>query len=129
MRVQTIKDGEKNLSIVIKGFCKGDFPTTLALDIKDYKEPPGGWHGLRLDSAIWAIQEKMGLYLWWGDQDSEKSLILPMESRNGMRFDEGIPSPRLKDGWKGQILLSNFKFETVNMPFAAFFILLDFDKQ
>jgi hypothetical protein len=130
MRIQTIKDGPKNVSVTVKGFCGGNFSPALILDITKLAAPTVGWKGLRLDSAVWAIQEKMGLYLWWGDKgDSESLLVLPMESRNAMRFDEGIPSPRISDGWEGKVYLSNFKFATVGEKFAAFFVLLDFDKQ
>jgi hypothetical protein len=123
---QIIKEGEKNLSVLIKGMARADFEPAPILDVAKLKPPREGWKGLRLDSAVWAVQEKMGLYLWWGKPDGEGSLVMPMESRNSVRFDEGIPSPRIESGWKGILYLSSFNCQMVP---KGFFVLLDFDKQ
>ena len=98
------------------------------LELDKLEPPREGWKGLRLDSAVWAIQEKMGLYLWWEDPKGEEALVLPMESRNSVRFDEGIPSPRVENGWAGKMYLSSFRCEDGPLP-KGFFVLLDFDKQ
>lgn len=129
MRIQMIKEGEKNFSVMIKGFCKEDFSSVPVIDIEKLKPPTSGWKGVRLDSAVWAIQEKMGLYLWWEKEVTEDTFLLPLESRNGMRFDEGIPSPRVKDGWGKKIWLSGFNVNIAPAGVKSFFILLDFDKQ
>jgi hypothetical protein len=128
MTVQLIKGGAKNHSILVKGFVRSDFTSTEILDMSDAIKS-SGLKGLRLDSAVWAIQEKMGLYLWWEKEHTEENLALVMESRNGMRFDEGLPSPRVDDGWKGKLYLSSFKHQTTGIGPAAFVLLLDFDKQ
>ena len=128
MLTQVIKDGQKNFSILIKGGVKGDFSATPILDISKLSAPATGWKGLRLDAAVWAIQEKMGMNLWWNNPESEADLVFPMESRNSMRFDEGIPSPRIADSWRGIMYLSSFRTTEIPGP-KTFFILLDFDKQ
>jgi hypothetical protein len=129
MLIQTIKEGEKNFSVMVKGFTRDDFKRVPVIDIEKFKPPTSGWKGVRLDSIAWAIQEKMGMYLWWEDEDKESSLILPLESRNGMRYDEGVPSPRIKDGWTKRIWLSSFNTNIAPAGVKSFFILLDFDKQ
>jgi len=73
---------------------------------------------LKLSSAAWLIEEKMGFILSW-DPDS---VLMPLESRSNIRFDHAIPSP---DNWEGSLWLTPFK---VSDPPMAFFILLDFDK-
>jgi hypothetical protein len=124
MIVQVIKDGPKNLSVLVRGLIRRDFKPTPIVELDKLTAPREGWKGLRLDSAVWAIQEKMGLYLWWEDGDG---FVLPMESRNAMRFDEGISSPRIENGWKGKVWLSSFKCDESRI--MGFFVLLDFDKQ
>ena|SRR5215468_10508271 len=128
MQTQIMKDGQKNFSVFIKGITKGDFSPTPILDISKISAPATGWKGLRLDAAVWAIQEKMGMNLWWNNPESETDLVFPLESRNSMRLDEGIPSPRIADGWRGILYLSSFRTLEVPGP-KTFFILLDFDKQ
>lgn len=131
MLVQTIKEGEKNFSVLIKGMTTEDFPCVPIIDLKSFRPPTSGWKGIRLDSAAWAIQEKLGLYLWWESERKETNLILPLESRNFMRFDEGIPSPRILEsgGWGRRIFLSSFNTNIPPLGTKSFFILLDFDKQ
>lgn len=130
MEIQLIKDGAKNFSVMVKGWAQKDFNPIPIIDIEKLAKPTAGWKGVRLDSLTWAIQEKMGFHLWWEDGFKESDLILPLESRNSMRFDEGIPSPRVGDGWKRKIWLSSFKCLTNDPELAKhFFILLDFDKQ
>jgi len=126
--VQLIKEGPKNLSVLVRGITKKDFTPVPILELDKLEPPREGWKGLRLDSAVWAIQEKMGLYLWWEDPKGEEALVLPMESRNSVRFDEGIPSPRVENGWAGKMYLSSFRCEDGPLP-KGFFVLLDFDKQ
>src|ERR1700730_3915732 len=128
MLVQIIKDGPKNLSLLVKGVVKKDFEPTPILELSKLTPTREGWKGLRLDSAVWVVQEKMGLPLWWEEPKSEAALVVTMESRNSMRFDEGIPSPRIEKGWSGNMYLSSFGCENGPLP-KGFCVLLDFDKQ
>jgi hypothetical protein len=130
MYIQLIKDGEKNFSVLVRGWVEKDFNPVPIINIEKLVKPTAGWKGVRLDSVVWAIQEKMGFHLWWENEYKEENLILPLESRNAMRFDEGIPSPRVAQGWKKTIWLSSFKTLSQDPDLAKhFFILLDFDKQ
>lgn len=126
---QVIKEGDKNFSLVVRGFVTSEQRVPV-VDLKDLKTPHNGWKGLRLDSVAWLIQEKAGLLLWWEDDDSEENFVLPMESRNFLRFDEGFASPRLKDGWKGKIWMSAYGLDREPKDERkAFFVIMDFDKQ
>lgn len=133
MLVQVLKEGPKNLSILVKGIVTEDFGPLEVLDISKLSKPSEGWKGLRLDSAVWLIQEKMTLSLWWdahkeGDvyTTKEEDLALVMESRNSVRYDEGIPSPRITDKWPGKLYISGAR----NMDAVKHFtVVLDFDKQ
>lgn len=129
MIIQTIKDGEKNVSILVKGFTDTDFSPLDILDLEKVKSPSAGWKGIRLDSITWVLQEKMTMFLRWENDGEESSLLLPLESRNSMRFDEGIPSPRIEKGWTKRVWLSAINVKSPAAGFKAFFILLDFDKQ
>lgn len=123
-----VRDGQKNCSILVKGFVDVDFDPTPFLDISKLERPREGWKGLRLDSAVWVVQEKMGLHLWWGKPEGEDDLVMPMESRNSVRLDEGLPSPRVEKGWRGILYLSSFRANEMSGP-KSFMFILDFDKQ
>jgi len=133
MKTEIIKEGEKNFSVLVKGILREELAPTPFLDISKLKAPREGWKGLRLDSALWVIQEKLGIMLWWEKPNGEGSLCLPMESRNGVRYDEGVPSPRKANDWSGVLYLSSFVSHGGSPPSTqqpkAFSILLDFDKQ
>ena len=121
-----LKDGPKNLTLLVKGRVgPEDFPRRPILDVTG----AASLKGLRLDTATWAIQEKMGFLLWWEDSDEEESLILPMESRNFLKFPEGIASPRIQDGWGGKLYLSSFRADEPTGLDKWFFFMLEFDKQ
>lgn len=123
-----IKDGPKNFSLLVKGIVWEEFEPTPIIDIGKLEAPREGLKGLRLDSAAWTVQEKMGLLLWWGEPKGEEDLIFPMESRNSLRFDDGLISPRKDKGWRGILYLSSFRVKEGPIP-KSFLVLLDFDKQ
>ena len=88
----------KNLKITFKGCLSDDLPATKLFskaDLDRLSTPSPG--GLRFDSALWALQEKMGILLFWGEECRSDTLFLPCESRNSMRFDDGLMSP---NPWK-----------------------------
>lgn len=74
---------------------------------------------LKLSSMLWVIQEKMCIFFGWGDGN----ILLPMESRNSVRFDQTIGTP---EGWSGEIHLIGTKLEGAESK--RFFVLLDFDR-
>jgi hypothetical protein len=107
---------QRNVTLNVRGLLTKEMPMTpISVKLEQVK-------GLKLASLVWAIQEKLGLYLWW----DEETILLPLESRNSMRFDVGVPSP---DGWNGTLYLSSYGF---TLPPAAvqkaFFLVLDFDR-
>lgn len=77
-----------------------------------------GHSKLKLTAISWLIEEKMGFWLCW----DQESVLMPLESRNSMPFNQAIPCPA---DWQGSLWLKPFKVTT---PPMAFFILLDFDK-
>lgn len=111
-----LQDSNKNVKVVVSGFIDPERdPSELV--ILDLDKLEGNPKGIRLDSIIWVVEEKATLYLCWGDQ-----VIMPVESRNSIRFDTPLNSPKEVR----QIRVSCRKA----MPFScAFFLLLDMDKQ
>lgn len=123
-----VKDGGKNLQVQISGFLSKDIEKPvciLDLDDSSVTKPREGIKGLRFDAALWALQEKMGFYLWWEEAMEPKDLAIVMESRNSMRFDVGLNSPRIDKGWGKKLWLTSFKVDEAK----GFFLILDFDKQ
>ena len=104
-------DAAKNTKVIIKGVLEQELELTTVLK---------GLPHSKLMSAIWMVQEKMGFTLWW----DEKSLIMPMESRNSFRLDRGWEPPK---EWKGELLLASYGFSNGPTP-KHFVIELDFDK-
>jgi len=90
MIVRKTKDG-KNGSVQVSGWMPSEVEPALLLDLKDvFTAPREGWKGIRLDAAVWAIQEKAGIYLWWGSETkNEENLILVCESGTscGLRME------------------------------------------
>jgi|SRR5580700_639201 hypothetical protein len=122
-----IKDGPKNLTVLVKGISRESFGPELVFDLAKLQKPREGWKGLRLDSAIWIIQEKGGIGLWWGQDWSEENFFLLMESRNSFRPDTGISSPRMDDGWGGKLFATGAN--RIAGAGMAYFFSLDFEKQ
>lgn len=75
---------------------------------------------LKLAKLSWLIEEKMGVYFGW----TYDEILLPMESRNMMLFETGVPSP---EKWDGRLWLTPFKVEQAELP-KGLLIILDFDK-
>jgi hypothetical protein len=123
MIVQILKDGQKNLSILVKGIVERPFRPIPILDLSDRMTPSQGWKGVRLDSAVWVLEEKLTIHLWWEEEMKEDNLVFPMQSRNFIRFEDGVPSPRIEQKWGGKIWISADSIE------KAYFFILDLDKQ
>lgn len=111
LRVNKVAGSQRNFTLHITGVVLGEMPLT-PIDVDSERSQ------LKLASLAWLIQEKMGLYLSWDKQ----TIMLPMESRNAIRFDTSIKAP---DGWNGRIWLSSFGYTP---PQKVFFLVLDFDK-
>lgn len=113
-RVQISKlagsENSRNISIVVKGTLTERL-TATSIDLPV--------HNAKLASLVWAIQEKMGLYLW----ETQEHILLPMESRNAIRFDKSIVLPDIK------LWISSFNNDLIsNQTPKSFFIILDLDR-
>jgi len=114
--ITTPHDGSKNVTVLVKGILDEELHLTPILLAEKLSGQP---KKIKLTEALWLVQEKMGIALWWKKDD----LIAPMESRNSIRLDRGWDSPK---DWGGIILLSSFNWS----PNRKFFTLeVGFDKQ
>lgn len=123
LHVKLLGDASKNVGVWARGWTDPETPElTVLLDTKSLTVDPHGktLRTLSLVSALWTLQEKLGLYVWTSQERKPESLLLIMESRNFIRFDRDMPL----DGWKGKLYLE---------PFGAvdtkwFWFQLEFDK-
>lgn len=119
LKIKLPQEG-KNITLQVTGSLDGELGLTPILDIKALKTPAVG---IRLDSATWLIQEKMGLILWWKKDD----LLLPLESRGSIRLDVGIYNSVGED-WDGIIRLSSFGYSSNTFKPKYFHLTLDIDR-
>lgn len=75
---------------------------------------------LKLAAATWLIEEKMGLLLSWDSAGNQ--VLFPAESRNSVKFDPGMPSPK---DWDGTLYGSYFNRTKDRM---SFLLMLDFNR-
>ncbi len=109
MLTEVLASGQRNVTIRLSGLI-GLNPKPIEVVTQHTK--------LKLTALAWLIEEKMAFHLSW----DQKSVLMPLESRNSMRFDQAIPCPEY---WQGSLWLKPFKVSAPNM---AFFIILDLDK-
>jgi hypothetical protein len=109
-----------NCLVKISGWLEEDMPLTKILLFEELSPIP---KAMRIDSVIFAIQEKLGFNLWWVGEAGEKRLILPLESRGYFNF-EGMQSLQSKDS-KG-IAMESFN---LGASTKTFLILLDLVRQ
>lgn len=75
---------------------------------------------MQLVSALWTLQEKLGLFIWTAPEPRPENLLLVMESRNFIRLDR----PLSLDNWEGRLYIEPF-----NVPERKWFwFQFDFDK-
>lgn len=106
--IEEVASGQRNCTIRVSG-------TVEALGMIELKTKHDK---LKLTSLAWLIEEKMSFHLSW-DQDS---VLMPLESRSTIRFDQAISCP---DNWQGSLWLRPFNISKSSM---AFFLILDLDK-
>jgi hypothetical protein len=107
LRVKIPQQGKKHAVIVASGYLDGDAAITL-FSIMDLTPQPTS---LYLTEAIWGLQGKLGVNLFWGMRGSkEEELLLPMESRGRFDFSafRGLASPK---DWDGNVILRSFGCE------------------
>lgn len=107
--IEEVASGQRNVTLRFSGTIDG--PKVLIESKTKHTK-------LKLTAVSWLIEEKMGFYLSW----DKESILMPLESRNIVRFDQAISCP---DNWRGSLWLRPFK---VTQPNMAFFIILDLDK-
>ena len=103
----------------ISGWLDKDIPFTKIFMFEDLNPVP---KAIRIDSVVFAIQEKAGFNLWWVGEGGEKRLILPLESRGYFNF-EGMQSLQSKHAVG--IAIESFGVTSTK----TFLILLDTVKQ
>lgn len=117
LRVKQVAGSQKNLTLQIRGLVSKDYRDLSSFPVEEKFD-----RGLpKLSSALWVIQEKLCLYLWWNPED----LLLPMESRNSVRFDHALQPP---EGWNGTMYLSASNWNKPDPMGKAFLLVLDFDR-
>ena len=107
--------------MAISGTLSKDiFSPLVVLNFADLHPVPAR---VRIESAVFAIQEKMGCVLWWDTEDGDV-LILPLESRGKLDFEspmQGLHAPKGARGIKMSTFLCNAE--------KHFLIMLDMTKQ
>jgi hypothetical protein len=112
LKTKQVAGGGRNVTYQIRGIVtEGDFPLT---EIKVGK-------GLKLSSAVWVVQEKMGIQMWWIPTEP----LLVMESRNSVRFETSLAPP---EEWSGSLYINGFGFAGPPAHMKLFTIVLDFDR-
>jgi hypothetical protein len=124
---RTLGDGARNVQVLVTGVLERDCEPTAILDLDTLKATPA----VKVTSALWIVQEKMGLRLWWGTSEelTPENLIFIAESRNAVRFQDGLASPRNTDKWDRKIWMAGYGFDSTLCTPKCFTLLLDLDKQ
>lgn len=114
-------DGAKNVAVALSGTLFKDLAPTEFLLFNELSLSP---RAVRIESVVFAIQEKMGFNLLWKMEGGQWRLILPLESRGRLDFEspmQGIHSP------EGAIGLGISSFLCVLEK--TFLVMLDLTKQ
>jgi hypothetical protein len=83
LSVEILGAGRKNITVQVWGILTKNLPVPRVIfTLEDI-----GCSKFRFESVVFAVQEKSGFYLWWKGKDSNKSLILPLESRGAFNFE------------------------------------------
>lgn len=119
-----LSDSSKNLKAIVRGFFTSDLiEPTVVLDLDKLKDSP---QHIRIDSLWWLMEEKMGLRLWWDNGQ----LLVPMESRNSMRFDHPLSSRELtSEKWTRKLYITSHSIESGLTKQKYFTFGLDAEKQ
>lgn len=124
--VRFLGDASKNLMVWVRGEVRpgGEGKHTEFLDLHQVAVDAQGREArtLILCSALWTLQEKLGIYIWTEPEAQRRpeKLLLLMESRNYIRSERGI----ILDPWQGKLYM---EFFNVTEP-KWFWFQLEFDK-
>lgn len=124
LNVQFLGDASKNCTAWVRGQVnqEDELKATEFLNLNDIAAAATGRRPrtLQLASALWTLQEKLGLYVWTEERKELKDLLLIMESRNFIRLERDISL----ENWSGKLYLEPFNITAPRM----FWFQLDFDK-
>lgn len=126
------ENGARNARLVVTGVLSADLGPTPVIDLESLK-----CEKVKVESAVWIVQEKLGILLWWGVGEAEPvapritegNLLWVMESRNAVRFDHGLDSPRPTEKWDRKLWMRTFGFDSNAESPKHFMFTLDLDKQ
>jgi hypothetical protein len=114
IKVSKLSEGNRNLTVHVRGLISEPMEEFSVKLVEGGRRP-------KIASLYWLVQEKLGLYFRW----SKEELPIPMESRNGIRFDPGLLAP---EQWDGTVYLSTFNWDLPPVTDSkAFLLVLDFD--
>lgn len=110
-----VMEGQKNAAVLITGDTLDLEPYTSILRLESLHFAP---KSIRLDSIVYAFQDKAGLEFWW----DEGVLALPLEGRG--KLDLGSVWPlHSPDNWGKELLVRAYG------PPGLCTVLLDVEKQ
>lgn len=122
---RTLGDSSKNCRVNVSGWVASDIlddKPVVVLDINKLRDSP---KSMRIDSIWWLIEEKMGLRLWW----KVGYFLLPMESRNSIRFDAPLLSRDFAPPeWDGKLWMSTHDVGSNTTKSKYFTFGLDMEK-
>lgn len=99
-----------------------DSEPVVILDLDKLKDSP---KSIRIDAFWWLIEEKMGLRLWW----CKGNLLIPMESRNSIRFDTPLAArDYVSDKWERKLYVSTHDVGSNTTKQKYFAFGLDMEK-
>ena len=120
LKVDVLKTGVKNLVFSVKSPSPltKDLSLTDVITLSELSHPCGA---VRFESVVYAIQEKMGVEVWWKVGEDRYEYALTLESRGKFTFDGEYSS--------GPILgIALCTFGAVP-PGKKFYLLFDMEKQ
>jgi hypothetical protein len=85
-------DGHKNAVLQVSGYVSADTEKAITiLELSDLLPVPKSF---RIESMVFALQEKMGCLLWWVCKEDIYP-ILPIEGKGALNFNDmqGLHSP------------------------------------
>ena len=115
---EIVTNGAKGTILRVSGVIDKAQPAQDLFTFEELNSPTG----LRLDSVVFALQEKMGVILWWKTPEGG-ILMMPLESRGRLDW-EAVGALQSPNGASG-IMMSTFK---VDEP-KVFTFIMDFTKR
>lgn len=122
LHTQTLGDASKNVALWVRGEVLPEDSMVELFRLDQFAADARGKRPrtVMLVSALWTLEEKLGLRIWTNKDRRPEHLLLLMESRNFIRFDREMPLEK----WEGTLYLDPY-----NVPDPKWFSFqLEFDK-